>query len=104
MRGQAIFGNCKTFSSDRSSSATRDHFSVDPSWLSVEAAAPAPPDTEISRRSPAEEKAAIEAALEASGGRVSGPSGAAAQLGIPASTLESRIRALRINKFRFKSV
>ncbi len=81
-----------------------DHFSVDPSWLSVEAAAPAPPDTEISRRSPAEEKAAIEAALEASGGRVSGPSGAAAQLGIPASTLESRIRALRINKFRFKSV
>ncbi|MGB6945944.1 MAG: sigma 54-interacting transcriptional regulator [Bryobacteraceae bacterium] len=81
-----------------------DHFSVDPSWLSVEAAAPAPPDTEISRRSPAQEKAAIEAALEASGGRVSGPSGAAAQLGIPASTLESRIRALRINKFRFKSV
>ena len=81
-----------------------DHFSVDPSWLSSEATPPAPSDTEISRKSPAEEKAAIEAALEASGGRVSGPWGAAAQLGIPASTLESRIRALRINKFRFKSV
>jgi DNA-binding NtrC family response regulator len=81
-----------------------DHFSVDPSWLSLEAAPPAPADIEISRKSPAQEKAAIEAALEASGGRVSGPSGAAAQLGIPASTLESRIRALRINKFRFKSV
>lgn len=81
-----------------------DHFSVDPSWLSVEATPAAPADVEISRKSPAQEKAAIEAALEASGGRVSGPSGAAAQLGIPASTLESRIRALRINKFRFKSV
>jgi DNA-binding NtrC family response regulator len=81
-----------------------DHFSVDPSWLSLEATPPAPADAANARKSPAQEKAAIEAALEASGGRVSGPLGAAAQLGVPASTLESKIRSLRINKFRFKSV
>jgi formate hydrogenlyase transcriptional activator len=45
----------------------------------------------------------IEAALAETRGRVSGPSGAAARLGIPASTLESKIKALKINKDRFKS-
>jgi formate hydrogenlyase transcriptional activator len=49
------------------------------------------------------EKAMIEAALEETGGRVSGPSGAAVQLGIPRSTLESRIRSLQINKHLFRS-
>ena len=56
------------------------------------------------KMSPAEEKEAIETALAATEGRVSGPSGAAAQLNMPASTLESKIRSLRINKFRFKKV
>ena len=41
-------------------------------------------------------------ALAAAAGRVSGPLGAAAQLNMPASTLESKIRSLKINKFRFK--
>jgi hypothetical protein len=36
--------------------------------------------------------------------KVSGSSGAAAKLGIPASTLESKIRSLEINKYRFKEV
>jgi DNA-binding NtrC family response regulator len=45
----------------------------------------------------------IEAALEETGGRVSGPSGAAVKLGIPRSTLESRIRSLQINKHLFRS-
>ena len=45
----------------------------------------------------------IEAALAESGGRVSGPLGAAAKLGIPASTLESKIKSLKINKHLFKS-
>jgi hypothetical protein len=40
--------------------------------------------------------------LRESGGRVSGPLGAAAKLGIPGSTLESKIRSLKINKNRFK--
>jgi DNA-binding NtrC family response regulator len=44
----------------------------------------------------------IEAALAESRGRVSGPSGAAAKLGIPPSTLETRIKALKINKSQFK--
>jgi formate hydrogenlyase transcriptional activator len=48
------------------------------------------------------ERDVIEAALTASRGRVSGPSGAAAKLRIPASTLEHKIRALKINKSRFK--
>jgi formate hydrogenlyase transcriptional activator len=49
------------------------------------------------------EKEMIEAALEETGGRVSGPSGAAVKLGIPRSTLESRIRSLQINKHLFRS-
>jgi formate hydrogenlyase transcriptional activator len=46
----------------------------------------------------------IEAALAETGGRVSGPSGAAALLGVPRQTLESKIANLGINKHRFKSV
>jgi formate hydrogenlyase transcriptional activator len=45
----------------------------------------------------------IENALTQSRGRVSGPLGAAARLGIPRSTLESRIKSLNINKHRFRS-
>jgi transcriptional regulator with PAS, ATPase and Fis domain len=48
------------------------------------------------------EKTLIEDALRATGGRVFGPAGAAARLGIPRSTLESKIRTLRINKSRFR--
>lgn len=44
------------------------------------------------------EKALIEAALAETHGRVSGPRGAAAQLGIPRQTLESKIKTLRIDK------
>jgi DNA-binding NtrC family response regulator len=36
------------------------------------------------------------------GGRVYGPEGAAAKLGIPRTTLESKIKSLKINKNRFK--
>jgi formate hydrogenlyase transcriptional activator len=45
----------------------------------------------------------IESALAASNGRVSGPSGAAAKLGIPQSTLDSRIKSLKINKQKFRN-
>ena len=45
----------------------------------------------------------IEAALAESEGRISGPSGAAAKLGIPRQTLDSKIASLQINKLRFKS-
>ena len=79
-----------------------DSISVDPSWLSLESTATRPKTQPFGKKSAAQEKEAIEAALAKAGGRVSGPAGAAAALGIPASTLESKIRSLRINKFRFK--
>jgi formate hydrogenlyase transcriptional activator len=55
----------------------------------------------LSKKLPSQEKAIIEAALAECGGRVYGPSGAAVKLGIPRSTLESKIRSLKIDKNRF---
>jgi PAS domain S-box-containing protein len=80
-----------------------DLFSVDPSWLSLDSSSARQGGGPIPMRSAAQEKEAIETALAATEGRVSGPSGAAAQLGMPASTLESKIRSLKINKYRFKN-
>lgn len=82
-----------------------DIFSVDPSWLSLASSPPTDPDrgSSLPRRTADQEKKIIEAALAESQGRVSGPMGAAAQLGMPASTLESKIRALKINKYLYKN-
>jgi len=79
-------------------------FSVDPSWLSVQSAPAHSGSQPLFNKSAAQEKQVIEAALAQAGGKVSGLSGAAALLGLPASTLESKIRTLKINKFRFKNV
>jgi len=49
------------------------------------------------------EREIIEAALAESRGRISGPSGAAAKLGIPRQTLDSKIASLQISKSRFKA-
>jgi len=78
-------------------------FSVDQSWLSKESPHAPPEAQAFGKKSAAQEKEMIEVALTNAGGRVSGPLGAAAALGIPASTLESKIRTLKINKFRFKN-
>ena len=81
-----------------------ENFSVDESWLSRPAHAAAPKSAlGLSRKTAAQEKEIIEAALRESGGRVSGPSGAAAKLGIHRSTLESKIISLKIDKYRFKT-
>jgi PAS domain S-box-containing protein len=77
-----------------------DEFTVDESWLSTRVTVKDP--RALPGTLAAHEKALIEGALRASGGRVFGPSGAATRLGIPRSTLESRIRALKINKKRFR--
>ena len=73
---------------------------VDESWLS------AAPRMEtrlgLAGAVAAQEKAIIEDALRACGGRVFGPSGAATRLGIPRSTLESKIKTLKIDKARFR--
>ena len=50
-----------------------------------------------------DQRAQIESVLKETQGRVSGPDGAAVRLGVPASTLESRIRALKINKHQFRA-
>jgi PAS domain S-box-containing protein len=82
--------------------------SGDELWLSKEAAMPASPVEappavrgEVEPRS---EREIIEAALAEARGRISGPSGAAARLGVPPSTLDYRIKTLRIDKRRFKFV
>jgi len=81
-----------------------ENFSIDESWLSWQPLASEPKSrTELTRKLASQEKEMIEAALRESGGRVSGPSGAAAKLGIPGSTLDSKIRSLKINKNRFKA-
>ena len=79
-------------------------FSVDESWLSRQPLAAEPKSSlDLTEKLAAQEKELIEAALRQCGGRVFGPSGAAARLGMPRSTLESKIRSLKINKDRFKS-
>jgi DNA-binding NtrC family response regulator len=80
-----------------------ENFSVDGSWLSRQPVATEQNSRlDVLKRRPSQEKAIIEAALKESGGRVYGPSGAAAKLGIPRSTLETKIRSLKINKNHFK--
>jgi formate hydrogenlyase transcriptional activator len=82
-----------------------ENFSVDESWLSRKPIASGPTSQlELSRQLDAHEKQMIETALRESGGRVSGPSGAAAKLRMPGSTLESKIKTLKINKALFKAV
>jgi transcriptional regulator with GAF, ATPase, and Fis domain len=81
-----------------------ENFSVDESWLSRQSVTSEPKSQlELARKLAAQEKEMIEAALRESGGRVSGPSGAAAKLGMPGSTLETKIKSLKINKNRFKT-
>jgi formate hydrogenlyase transcriptional activator len=78
-------------------------FAVDESWLSQRSLDTKAEKTHLlSDKVAATEKEIIEEALRESQGRIFGPSGAAAKLGIARSTLESKIRLLNINKNRFK--
>jgi PAS domain S-box-containing protein len=79
-------------------------FSVDESWLSRQPRAQQRHShPELSKRLASTEKELIEAALRECAGRVSGLSGAAVRLGIPGSTLESKIKSLKIDKNRFRA-
>jgi PAS domain S-box-containing protein len=81
-----------------------ENFAVDGSWLSRQPRSTgSKSQLELSQKLASHEREMIEAALRESGGRVSGPSGAAAKLGIPGSTLETKIRSLKIDKNRFKT-
>jgi PAS domain S-box-containing protein len=84
--------------------SSTDVFSVDELWLSKgtsprSSRAEASPALNVEPRT---EREIIEAALAETRGRVSGPAGAAAKLQIPSSTLETRIKVLKINKQQFK--
>ena len=79
-------------------------FTVDESWLSEQSHDErSGGKLYLSHTLAAKEKEMIEEALRESQGRVSGPSGAAAKLGIARSTLELKIQSLNINKNRFKA-
>jgi formate hydrogenlyase transcriptional activator len=80
-----------------------DTLEVDETWLQRESPRQRVTQNGLARLNLAQEKELIEAALAECHGRVSGPDGAAAKVGIPRSTLESRIRSLQIDKHRFKS-
>jgi len=79
-----------------------DEFTIDKSWLSGGPVPTRSADQASIETSAPGERELIEVALAQTKGKVSGLSGAAAKLGIPASTLESKIRSLKINKYRFK--
>jgi formate hydrogenlyase transcriptional activator len=82
-----------------------ENLSIDESWLSRR---PHTNDSKsnsgLEKNLAVQEKEMIEAALKECGGRVFGPLGAATKLGMPRSTLESRIRSLKIDKGRFRPV
>jgi formate hydrogenlyase transcriptional activator len=80
-----------------------DTLSIDAQWLSGRSPGTAPVASLSTGTLATHQKDAIEAALKDSMGRVAGPFGAAGRLGVPASTLESKIKALNIDKRRFKS-
>jgi len=77
-------------------------FSLEETWLKRE------PTSKSVRPGPfngtlvKQEKEMIEVALAESNGRISGAAGAAAKLGLPSRTLDSKIKRLKINKYRFK--
>ena len=79
---------------------TGSTFRVEKAWLSARepSTSPAPPLTEALQH---QEKQIIEAALAAANGKVAGPRGAAVRLGVPPSTLEWKIKQLKIQKRKF---
>ena len=81
-----------------------ENFSVDESWLSRGPVPTQSVDQALPEKLAIEEKAMIETALAQTRGQVAGAFGAAAKLGMPASTLESKIKTLKIRKRRFKSL
>ncbi len=76
-----------------------DTFSVEEAWLQPE------PEPWIGLQPSLinQERELIEAALAETGGRISGPDGAAKRLGVPRTTLEYKIKSLRIDKYRYRA-
>jgi transcriptional regulator with PAS, ATPase and Fis domain len=79
-----------------------ENLSVDESWLGRAPHSSGTSIQPLTKQLAIQEKEMIEAALIESHGRVSGPHGAASRLGLPQSTLDSKIKALKINKHQFR--
>jgi formate hydrogenlyase transcriptional activator len=79
-----------------------ENLCIDESWFAGPAGTPDSAIQPFAEKLASQEREMIESALAESNGRVSGPRGAAAKLGIPQSTLDSKIKALKINKQRFR--
>jgi len=75
-----------------------DTFRVEQAWLTAHSASPRPERRSLTNALQSYERKLIEAALAESNGRVAGPEGAAAKLGIPRSTLDTRIKQLNIER------
>jgi formate hydrogenlyase transcriptional activator len=80
-----------------------DTFSVDETWLKRQSPKPLENSTQLLATLVDREKVMIESALQECQGQISGSNGAAAKLGIPRQTLESKITKLGINRYRFKT-
>ena len=78
-------------------------FFVDEAWLTRDAPKSAMTSVPLVANLAEHEREMLEAALRESEGVVGGPTGAAVKLGIPRQTLESKIRKLGINRYRFKA-
>jgi transcriptional regulator with GAF, ATPase, and Fis domain len=79
-----------------------ENLCIDESWFVGRSATTDSAIQPLSAKLASQEREMIESALAESNGRVSGPRGAAAKLGIPQSTLDSKIKTLKINKQRFR--
>jgi formate hydrogenlyase transcriptional activator len=80
-----------------------DSLSMEESWLQLESQPSPDQPLPLGMSLAGREREMIEAALAECRGRVAGPSAAAAKLGIPRQTLDSRIKTLGIDKNRFRS-
>ena len=79
-------------------------FSIDESWLRQESSPASGPVAPLVTTLEDRERQMIEEALAQCRGRISGPAGAAAKLGIPRQTLDRKIMSLSIDKNRFKTL
>jgi formate hydrogenlyase transcriptional activator len=79
-----------------------DSLSVNETWLHRDKPTPSGPTLSLNTHIVDHERQMIETALAETGGKISGPTGAASRLGLPRQTLESKIRSLGIDKLEFK--
>jgi transcriptional regulator with GAF, ATPase, and Fis domain len=81
---------------------TGDTFWIDEAWLSSQGSPRLESSAPLTQTLQNHERELIEAALAESNGKVAGPNGAAVKLGIPRSTLDAKIKQLKIKKYTIR--